>query len=157
MNATMAPRGRLQRYFAPKFMSFTLAGEQAQVSALLGELRERNCVSLQVTRYADRSLYLPLVAEEFEITKEYLSQFFNEQTGKNSSVYLERLRIARAKELLAATGQNLSRIARQYGYNSPPVFRQSFKRVEGITPSQFRDLAAACSREAPSGSQGPRS
>ena len=39
--------------------------------------------------YADPSLYLPSVAEKFGITKEYLSQFFKEQTGENFSVCLD--------------------------------------------------------------------
>jgi AraC-like DNA-binding protein len=100
-------------------------------------LRDR-ILKYMKAHYADPSLYLQSVAEEFGITKEYLSQ-----TGENFSVYLERLRIGRARDLLSATDQQLSRIARQCGYNSLPVFRQAFKRVEGITPSQFRDLSSA--------------
>jgi two-component system response regulator YesN len=102
-------------------------------------LRDR-IVEFLNARYADSSLYLPSVAEEFGITREYLSQFFKEQTGENFSVYLERLRIGHARELLATTDKPLAEVARRCGYNSPPVLRRAFKRVEGITPSEFRNL-----------------
>jgi two-component system response regulator YesN len=102
-------------------------------------LKLRDAVVTYVNEhYSDFQLYLPTVAERFGISKEYLSRFFKEQMGENFSVYLERLRIDRAADLLAHTDTAIHEVARQCGYSGIFAFRKAFKRVAGTAPSDYR-------------------
>ncbi len=89
--------------------------------------------------FDDSQLYLGSVADHFHLSEVYLSQFFKEQTGEKFSVYLERIRISHSCILMTDEEKSLSGIAAACGYNSPQVFRRAFKRLEGVSPSQFRE------------------
>ena len=52
---------------------------------------------------------------------------------------VENLAIERAKELLASTGMKLSTIAMEIGYNEPNYFSHVFRKLEGITPKEYRN------------------
>lgn len=88
--------------------------------------------------YMNADLSLTSIATKFNLTETYTSQFFKEQLGENFSVYLERLRMQRACELLNDHKLTISDIASQVGYNSDQAFRRAFKRVKGVQPSTYR-------------------
>ena len=52
--------------------------------------------------------------------------------------YLSRLRIQRAMDLLRATDDNLDAIAERVGYGDPFVFSKAFKRIQGMSPREFK-------------------
>ncbi|MCG8451858.1 MAG: AraC family transcriptional regulator [Spirochaetales bacterium] len=89
--------------------------------------------------FANHELYLGGVAVEFDLSENYLSQFFKEQTGECFTHYVERIRVQHSKALLRENW-GITQIAQQCGYSSPQVFRRAFKRLEGVSPSQFRLL-----------------
>jgi YesN/AraC family two-component response regulator len=92
--------------------------------------------------YAQAELCLDSVADQMNISKGYLSQFFKEQTGVNFSDYLEELRMIHAKELLANTHLPVYEIAQQVGYSSSNTFCRAFKRINAVSTSEFRRLEA---------------
>ena len=49
------------------------------------------------------------------------------------------MRIERAKELLTTTSMKLSTIAMEIGYNEPNYFSHVFRKLEGITPKEYRN------------------
>lgn len=100
------------------------------------ELRD-NIIAYIEQHYSDPELYLASLADYFSITYVYLSQFFKEQTGVNFSVYLERIRIRHATELMDTTDLTIEQIASRTGYHSCRVFREAFKRVKGILPRAY--------------------
>lgn len=89
--------------------------------------------------YTNYELSLNSLAFHFGITGNYLSGLFKKQLGMNFSVYLERVRIEHAEELLSGTNQTIDEIACQIGYANSDSFRRAFRRVRGVSPSQFRD------------------
>ncbi|MFH5182557.1 AraC family transcriptional regulator [Paenibacillus sp. TAB 01] len=100
------------------------------------------------TRY-DADLSLDLFAEEHNVTSLTLSKSFKKQTGVNFIQYLTEVRLRKAKELLAETDYRINDIAEMVGYQ-PTYFNRIFKKSEGITPSQYRDLTLV---EAPTASE----
>ena len=89
-------------------------------------------------RFPDSNFGLGAIADEFDVSEAYASQFFKEQTGENFSVYLERVRLERARELLEATGITINELAAEVGYNSAHAFRRAYKRVYGVVPTSLR-------------------
>jgi YesN/AraC family two-component response regulator len=90
-------------------------------------------------RFMDSDFGLSVIADEFEVTEVYASQFFKEQAGENFSTYLERTRMGRARELLETTDITINELAAEVGYNSAHAFRRAYKRVNGVVPTVLRN------------------
>ena len=105
------------------------SGNQALIRQILAYIEEA---------YANPDISLTFPAQRHSISEVYLSQFFKEQTGVNFSVHLENTRMQAAQELLTATDKTVEQIAGLVGYSSSSVFRNAFKRRNGISPIQYR-------------------
>lgn len=81
---------------------------------------------------------LNLLAEEFHLSPQYISQLFKSEIGVNFLTYLTNHRMERAKKLLLSTALPVSEVAEQSGYGDYRVFTKGFKKSEGVTPSQYR-------------------
>ncbi|MDO5423041.1 MAG: helix-turn-helix domain-containing protein [Eubacteriales bacterium] len=110
--------------------------EQRQKSAIT--LSQKIAAYLQ-ENYTNPSMSLKMTADAFSLSEPYLSQFFSKQMGIHFSVYIEDLRLNRAKEYLQDTGKTINEIAELVGYNSSSVFRNAFKRRFGVSPVQYRN------------------
>jgi len=51
---------------------------------------------------------------------------------------INRVRLARAKELLARDGVSIAEAAVRVGYYNSNAFIRTFKKYEGITPGQYK-------------------
>lgn len=87
------------------------------------------------------NLSLKEVAEQVNISTYYLSRLFKRETGKNFSEYLVEYRINKAKQYLTETDMKLYEIADQIGLSDPHYFSRTFKKHEGVTPTQYRESA----------------
>lgn len=77
---------------------------------------------------------------------QYLSRTFSDTAGTTISLYLRRLRIERAAELMAKGSMNASEAALEVGYRSLSHFSQAFRIVKGKTPSEWMKGARSTSR-----------
>ncbi len=80
------------------------------------------------------------LAEYMELSESYVSRLFNKETGINISSYINSLRITEAKNLLKNTNMKIYEIASETGYSSTTVFHIAFKKSEGITPAEYRNI-----------------
>lgn len=64
---------------------------------------------------------------------------FAHALGRTPGAELKRLRIERAKFLLATTSRPVSRIAEEVGFSNPPHLCHTFKALLGVTPSAYRN------------------
>ncbi|MDD6213417.1 MAG: response regulator [Clostridiales bacterium] len=81
---------------------------------------------------------LSVLAEEFHLNPQYISQLFKSEIGVNFLVYLTNIRMEKAKKLLVTTSLSIAEVSEQCGYGDYRVFTKVFKKSEGITPSQYR-------------------
>ena len=95
-----------------------------------------------ITRYLQEHLEedvsLSVLAEEFHLNPQYISQLFKNEIGVGFLAYLTNIRMEKAKKLLLNTSRSVAEIAGQVGYGDYRVFTKVFKKTEGITPSQYR-------------------
>lgn len=100
-----------------------------------------------VRRYIDNhfkeDLSLDQLAEMAHISKYYLAHIFQEEFHTSPISYLIARRIEESRFMLRETDHSLSQIAEILGFSSPSYFSQSFRRLEGISPIEFRKRAAA--------------
>ncbi|GIP32560.1 helix-turn-helix domain-containing protein [Paenibacillus sp. J2TS4] len=104
-----------------------------------------NMLSYIQASYGRSDLCLDGMSSDLQMNKVYLSQFFKEQTGVNFSDYVERLRMDKARELLKTTELPVNEIAVQTGYNSANTFCRAFKRINGLSTTDYRRSASLSS------------
>jgi len=75
-----------------------------------------------------------------ELNKEYsqLSKLFSETEGITIEQFVILQKIEKVKELLAYKEMNLNEISYKLGYSSVAHLSAQFKKVTGLTPSQFK-------------------
>ena len=95
-----------------------------------------------ITRYLQEHLSeemsLSVLAEEFHLNPQYISQLFRNEIGVNFLAYLTSIRMEKARKLLLSTSLSVTEVADQSGYGDYRVFTKVFKKSEGVTPSQYR-------------------
>ncbi|WP_274652788.1 helix-turn-helix domain-containing protein [Paenibacillus humicola] len=88
--------------------------------------------------YGDDRLSLTSIADQFELTPQYLSAFFKKQSGMNLTDYMTRVRIDEAKKLMRDKKMTFMQIAKKVGYANDIGFIRVFKKYEGTTPGKYR-------------------
>lgn len=73
----------------------------------------------------------------------YFSRLFKEETGESFTVYLNRVRIERSKELLLHQNLRLADIAQLVGFEDQSYFTKVFKKIVGMPPLRYRALTGA--------------
>jgi AraC family transcriptional regulator len=63
---------------------------------------------------------------------------FKQVTGMSPLQFVVRERIVCAQKLICETSRSLIEIALEVGYTSPSHFAKVFRRVVGVTPTEFR-------------------
>lgn len=79
-----------------------------------------------------------LLSEKLGVDYNYLSALFSSVEGITVEKYVILQRIERVKELLEYNELNLNEIADKLFYSSVQHLSQQFKKVTGLTPSQYK-------------------
>ena len=115
--------------------------EQRVSAAAEPEKQEERTIT-GITRYLQEHLAeeisLSVLAEQFHLNPQYISQLFKSEIGVNFLAYLTNIRMEKAKKLLLTTALSIAEVAEQSGYGDYRVFTKVFKKSEGVTPSQYR-------------------
>lgn len=77
-----------------------------------------------------------------------LKRRFKKATGVSLMAYLQNLRVEESKRLLESSAEPVDEISAAVGYEDPSFFRRLFKRLTGLTPSQYRRLFQPAARAA---------
>lgn len=80
------------------------------------------------------------IAEKIGLDYNYLSTLFSSFEGITIERYLILQRLERVKELLVYNEMSLKEIAYELGYSSVAHLSNQFKKVTGLTPSQFKQI-----------------
>ena len=107
-----------------------------------GRTKSKKQDLLLIKEYLDshftQKISLDELSERFYINKFYLTRSFKEQFGVTPGSYLLGLRITRAKQLLRFTDSPLDAISASCGMGDAAYFSRMFKKVEGLTPGEYR-------------------
>lgn len=90
---------------------------------------------------ADAELSVPLISESVGVSTQHLARLFRKKLGCTVAEYLHAYRIDCGKRLLAETELSVSAVAQQVGYNGAATFTYNFRRIEGVTPGDYREMA----------------
>ncbi len=93
--------------------------------------------------YIQFNYYKPIQVEDIcdalNISRSYLFRIFKKHTKSDVSDYLTSVRLQHAKHLLSTTEHSTNNISQLVGYLNPTSFYRMFKRMENVTPSEWRE------------------
>jgi AraC-like DNA-binding protein len=102
-------------------------------------LRARDLID---TRYAD-PLDVPTLSARAGVSPAYFARRFRATFGETPHQYVLARRLERAQFLLRETDRSVAEVCVDVGLASVGSFTTSFRRVVGMTPTAYRELARA--------------
>lgn len=103
-----------------------------------------NVVAEEIRRYIaehyKEDLSLQDVAGAMRYSDAYFCKIFKKYFNRSFIVYLNELRIEKAKRMLEDAMRNIKDISSEVGYRDANYFAKVFKRITGVTPSDYRGM-----------------
>ncbi|RBW69113.1 response regulator [Bacillus taeanensis] len=103
--------------------------------------KEKNSMQ-QIEEYLhnhyQKDIKLQEIADQFFLSREYISRKFKQEFNENISDYIIKIRIEKAKTLLKNPHLKIYEIANQIGYQDDKYFSKVFKKMVGFTPNEYR-------------------
>ena len=93
---------------------------------------------VQVINHFQEAISLSSIAKSITVTPTYLSHLFTKELGINFSDHLAEVRILRAKRLMMNESVKINEVARDAGFSDYRYFSQVFRKITGLTPSEYR-------------------
>ena len=91
------------------------------------------------SHYGEPELSVVQIAEHLGISEGHLSHTFKRETDYTVAAYITRVRMRTAMKLLNDCRNKVYEVAEQVGYRDVAHFSSSFKRIVGVTPSEYQD------------------
>uniref|UniRef100_B8HZN5 Transcriptional regulator, AraC family n=1 Tax=Cyanothece sp. (strain PCC 7425 / ATCC 29141) TaxID=395961 RepID=B8HZN5_CYAP4 len=98
-----------------------------------------NCEQLLRQCFRESNAIQQIVSQS-KIPERTLKRRFKAATGSTLIEYLQNLRIEEAKHQFEVSDKSVESICYEVGYEEVSFFRRLFKRLTGITPSQYRRM-----------------
>ncbi len=113
----------------------------AEIDGSFEDIR-MNAVAEMIRDYIDENyqedISLQTAASAMNYSDAYFCKIFKQCFDKSFIVYLSEYRVEKAKQLLSDVKNNVKDISRKVGYRDSNYFAKVFKRVVGVTPTEYR-------------------
>lgn len=123
-----------------KIYSVYLAGYASRGILVASEAEPETVVSVKeyVQSHFEEPLHLPELAHHAGVSTCHLCKVFKHSTGMTLTGYVTRVRVERAKILLANPLSRISEVGFAAGFGSIPRFNSAFKQLVGMPPTDYR-------------------
>ena len=98
----------------------------------------KESILFMMNNFTDKTLTIKKVSEYSCYAYTYYTKAFKQFMDEAPIVYLNKLRLSKAKELMKDPGLSLSDIASMSGFVTSSAFTESFKRIVGLMPKDYR-------------------
>lgn len=88
--------------------------------------------------HLDQQINLEVLSKKFFFSPFYFHRVFSVIVGKPLAAYIKERRILYACRQLGSTNKSILEIALDSGFHSQQSFSRSFKRMQGLSPSEYR-------------------
>ncbi len=90
-----------------------------------------------IENYKER-IHLDDIANVVHMNKNAFCRFFKEHTGKSLFTMIGEIRIDKSRRYLLETTMDIQQISLECGFNNLSHFNKRFKKISGVTPSEYR-------------------
>ncbi|MFD0671851.1 response regulator [Cohnella sp. GCM10027633] len=98
-------------------------------------------IAKYIEQFLHEELSLQDISNRFFLSREYISRKFKQEMNENLTDYITRVRVDRAKRLLADTQLRISLVAERLGFQDEKYFSKVFKKLTDHSPNEYRKLA----------------
>ncbi len=91
-----------------------------------------------IEQHYNHDISITEIASQVHYSEAYFCKFFKENFNETFTLYLNKFRVHRAIELFKDQRASIKEISAAVGYSDQNYFTRVFKRITGITPSQYR-------------------
>lgn len=91
--------------------------------------------------YNDPGINVGAIAQHLGLSEGHLSHLFKKETDYTLNNYLTRYRVHKAMELLRDCRARVYEVADQVGYKDITYFSATFKKLVGMSPSEYQDTS----------------
>ena len=117
------------------------SAEKTAVSHVVQRPRNESSAVYSIIRYVEENVYrigtIQNMAQDLGYSYTYLSHLFRERTGTTIQNYIHYKKIERSVQLLRYGGLTATQVAAMLNYESVQTFSKSFRRIMGVTPTQY--------------------
>ena len=126
-----------------------------------GDLQEestrlRRAVQDQINQNSGARLAAEEIARRLGYSRNHLSALFHREAGETLKSFIDRAVCRNAEKLIVYSAMNISEIGDALGFDSVYSFSRFFKRINGKSPTDFKQLAARSGGDASQKSPGFR-
>ena len=132
---TIQNRQRLRKLFLTK----TNAEPMELVSTSLDEKFLRKAIEIVETHYKDSEFCVEIFVEKMAVSRSLLHKKLSAILDQSAGDFITHIRLKKSAELLKTRSFNISEVAYQVGFNDPKYFSRIFKRVYGVTPTEYAE------------------
>lgn len=83
------------------------------------------------------------IGKLFGMNSQHLSRVFRKTYGESIVTFASRLRVEASKTLLRVVDKTIAEVAKESGFETTDYFRRVFRKIVGLTPTEFRTLRAS--------------
>jgi two-component system response regulator YesN len=94
-----------------------------------------------IRTYYQRRLTLEEIAQQVYVSPSYLSRLFKKEIGCTVIELLTKVRVEEAKKVFHDPKYTVRQVAAEIGFEDANYFSKVFRRIEGITPSEYKQKA----------------
>ena len=89
--------------------------------------------------YQDDNLSIKDISDHVFLSTSYICTLFKNETGQTLNQYITKYRVEKAKKLLADPLNKITDISSNVGYSDGNYFGKTFKKIVGLSPTEYRD------------------
>lgn len=108
------------------------------------KLSETEKIIYNVSKYINKNyaenITLKSLSKQFNLSSSYLSRQFKGTTGFGINEYLNKIRLMNSETLIKNSHFSITEIAEKCGFNDSNYFSTLFKRLKGMTPTEYKKL-----------------
>lgn len=104
------------------------------------QILAQNVKEYLMANYADSGITTYSLSEKFHISQSYLCHIFKKYENNSINSFLTQIRLDQALYLMGNSDTSIQEIARLVGYPDAHYFSRVFKKVKGLSPSDYKRM-----------------
>lgn len=128
---------------AKTFMIDIDKASQSPFIMFRGQKTHRDKVVRAAQEYIEKNfcekIQIDQLAQKFALSRRSLERRFKRATHNTITTYIQRVKVEAAKRSLEASRENVNEVMYGIGYSDEKSFRNTFKKITGISPVQYRN------------------
>ena len=127
----------LEQFLIHMLQRYSLEETQEQISIAQNTAEIFNRVSAYMEENISKQLTIEQICWDNMIGRTKLQKIFHAEVGIGIIDYFSKLKISAAKHMIRDGKLNFSQISQQLGYSSIHYFSRQFKKITGMSPSEY--------------------